>query len=439
MVSPVAIAAGISLGVAAVAVGAIRGRALAGRAAAALGAVLLGATPWIILLLRAQHDPLLNQGNPSDLEALISVMRRDQYAVAPLWPRRAPPWIQLANIFQYADWQFAMGVARRPEFSAARLLVSVLFAVLGVLGSLEHRARHRSSWLAMSILLVSGTLLAAVQLNLRAGPTIGVGVLPDDAPHEPRDRDYFFALGFWVWGGWAAMGGWRAAANAGNARKWAPLLVAFIPVVLNWKANDKRRSPDADLPRAFAAALLKPLQRSTVLFTAGDNDTYPLWYMQRAESFRPDVVVVTIPLLGADWYRAELHRRWDLSDPPETAPWTGTRDAIAMVARKARERGLPVAFDVSVPSNYREAAGTGWTLQGLTYLHTGGIGVVYDHRRLQQAAADVAPYVAAERPEEGIDYTPGYVRRLMKCPSLALSDSTGDGPPNLLATTCNLR
>lgn len=419
--------------------GAVQGRPFAARVVASLGAVALGATPWIILYIRARHDPSLNQGNPSDWASFIAVVRRDQYLVAATWPRNAPLWMQLANVLQYADWQFAIGLSPHTRFSPLRFLVSLVYVGLGVAGAAEHRARHRPSWRGMLLLLLSGTVGAAAQLNLKAGPSMGYGILPADALHEARERDYFFVLGFWVWGAWAALGAWRVARRFGPARDWAVVVVAAVAIVCNWPMTNRRGQPESRLPRAFAASLLRPLPPKSVLFVAGDNDTYPLWYLQQVEQFRPDIVVVTIPLLGADWYRDELHRRHRLADPAAVRPWRGTRDAIARISELSVALGRDVVVDVSVSAGDRGAAGSGWRYWGLVYLRTGTPGLTRDARRIEQTATDVAAALAWGSPRGTIDDTPQYIRSLLRCP-VAAEAGVVEGPLfALLASTCNFR
>jgi MFS family permease len=64
---------------------------------------LVGMTCVLFLFIRARHDPAINQGDPSTLGRLVDVILRRQYDVAPLWPRRAPFYLQVGNVFEYAD------------------------------------------------------------------------------------------------------------------------------------------------------------------------------------------------------------------------------------------------------------------------------------------------------------------------------------------------
>src|SRR4029453_18289033 len=70
----------------------------------------VGASPFLYPPLRARHDPAVNQGNPATLRGVIEVIARRQYDVPGLYPRRAPLWLQIGNLFQYVDWQFALGL-----------------------------------------------------------------------------------------------------------------------------------------------------------------------------------------------------------------------------------------------------------------------------------------------------------------------------------------
>jgi len=75
--------------------------------------VFIGASATLYMLVRSAHDPGVNQGNPATWSRFVDVVARRQYDVPALWPRRAPAWIQLGNLAQYADWQVAFGLDRR--------------------------------------------------------------------------------------------------------------------------------------------------------------------------------------------------------------------------------------------------------------------------------------------------------------------------------------
>lgn len=416
----------------------------------ALLALAVASTALLIMFVRARHDPAINQGNPSTWSAFLEVVGRKQYAVSPPWPRRTKLWLQLANVMQYADWQFGLGLSRSPLLSIPRLAVTIAYVSLGTAGAAVHRNLHRQSWRAVTLVLLCGTLGAAAWLNLRAGPTIGYGILPPDAEHEPRERDYFFALGFWVWGAWAALGAWFVASRVARptwARRLA-LAAAAMPILLNWRAVNRRAQPEAELPRAFARGLLLSMPRRAVLVVEADNDTYPLWYLQRAERVREDVTLVTIPLLGADWYRDELARRDSILPSSRVVNFTNTDDMLARLAAFVQRTGRPLLADVSVEVAEREAMGGGWTYRGFAFQQGDEGAPDRDLRAIHQAAEYALGSGVLKRPVgPSLDVVPAYIQNLMRCP-LAMDtaterrrerDALAPQAVAQLASTCNFK
>ena len=182
---------------------------------------LVGASAVLFMLIRAQHDPAINQANPASIRALFDAVQRHQYDVAPLWPRRAPLWLQFGNVFEYADWQFALGLGPEPGPTVARTSFTVLYALLGIYGAVHHRAMDRASWRTWLVLLLTSSIGVVLYLNLRAGASYGAGVLPLGAQHEARDRDYFFTWAFVCWGAWAGFGAVQLAVER-ELRQAAP-------------------------------------------------------------------------------------------------------------------------------------------------------------------------------------------------------------------------
>ena len=88
--------------------------------------------------------------------------------------------------------------------------------------------------------------------------------------------------------------------------------------------------------------MLARVPPSGVFLALGDNDTYPLWYLQQAEGTRRDVTVVTIPLLPAKWYRAELARRYKLLDSASVENWLGRDSTVALITKRSYGQNRPV-------------------------------------------------------------------------------------------------
>jgi hypothetical protein len=280
-------------------------------------------------------------------------------------------------------------------------------------------------------------------LNLKAGSSLGWGVLPDDAPHEARERDYFFVLGFWAWGCFAGYG----ALALLRMRRWpAPLslLVLFVPLLGNWRVSDRSSEPRATAARDLAAALLSSAPPRAVLFTAGDNDSYPLWYLQQVEGERMDVVLVTLSLLPAVWYQAELGRRTGLRSRDEPVPgarWQHEQVA-AQLAAAARRAGRPVAASPAVTAAERALLGGGWRLEGMVYRSRtrgdGTIGPAVVDTGLAHAWARRAPAFPSPGPPL-VDDVVTSMLALLACPRLA-EPWTGDlAQRDSLEVKCNLR
>ena len=121
-------------------------RSAAKEMVAILGLTAVAATAFLFLLLRSRLDPAINQGNPSSVAGLIDVIARRQYDVPGLWPRRAPFWLQIGNVFEYIDWQFALGLDRAVGASWLRTPFTPVFLALGVAGSVAHRRVDRRTW-----------------------------------------------------------------------------------------------------------------------------------------------------------------------------------------------------------------------------------------------------------------------------------------------------
>ena len=413
------------------------------RTAIAIVAVaLLAFSALLILPARAAHDPLINQGNPRTLEQLGYLVARRQYAVQGMWPRQAPFWLQLANWFEYADWQFALSLGPTVIPTVPRVLATIAFASLGVVGARWHYVENRRSWKAVALLFLCGTLGVIVYLNLKAGRSFAWSFVPEDARHEARDRDYFFVLGFWAWGIWAGIGAVRLARRLALP-SWLGVAVAALPIALNWPAVDRRGEPEAGMARELARELLEPLPPRSVLFVSGDNDTYPLWYVQAVEGLRRDVTVVTLPLLGAEWYTAELRRRWGL-----ISSGGGIPERIApQIAASAEVQGRPVAAALTVSAEDRNLLSRSWTVIGLSAIAGSNEGsllnrdstvIQVDSSSVAAQARRIASWSPGRGPRPQTDPVHEFYWGVLKCPRLLLSARSTVVAASL-DSLCNLR
>ena len=424
----------------------VAGRAQRRESAATIVVALLAISALAVLVVRARFDPWLNEGAPTTLHSLWDVVGRRQYGAGGMWPRQAPLWAQIANWFEYADWQVALGVSNGVAPSWWRTPITIAFALLGVAGSHTHFRVHPRSWRAFALLFVCASAGLIVYLNFKAGASFGVGVLADNVPHEVRDRDYFFVLGFWVWGAWAGTGAVALARRA--SAQWVPIgvLAAAAPLVLTAPAADRRAEPERSVALAVAHALLDSAPRDAVLITGGDNDSFPAWYAQAVEGMRPDVTVVVAPLLGTEWYRAQLARRASLVMQGDVVPTRAAGTMIAAVAREARARHRPVAVSLMAGADIRSAAGDLTVARGLVYVEPAlapdAVHLGADVPNVDTAAALAIAHAYPLAPPEadtGIDPAPESFLAYLRCPAQYLAIARGGIALSSLDSVCKLR
>jgi hypothetical protein len=136
-------------------------------------------------------------------------------------------------------------------------------------------------------------------------------------PNEPRERDYVLVGSFMVycmWIGFGVIALWNLFKErlnlSGNAAAFGALaLVLTAPAVMLWQNWDDHNRGHHTGARDYAINFLESCDKNAIIFTFGDNDTYPLWYAQEVENVRTDVRVVNLSLLAVDWYIDQLRRK----------------------------------------------------------------------------------------------------------------------------------
>jgi hypothetical protein len=119
-------------------------------------------------------------------------------------------------------------------------------------------------------------------------------------------------------------------------------VMPFAPALLNWTAVDRRTDAVEERARLDASDMLTRVPPSGVFLALGDNDTYPLWFLQQGDGVRKDVTVVALPLLAAKWYRAELARRYKLLDSATVERWPGRDSAVSVLTKRSYNQNRPV-------------------------------------------------------------------------------------------------
>lgn len=321
---------------------------------AILVAGFLGISIHLFLPVRAAQGPVINEAEPtcesfgdavtsvvtygnSGCAELSSALKREQYQKPPVGLRQAPLSAQFQNWFQYFDWQWARGLdAGDPLLGGTRTGVTALFIVLGILGLVEHWRHDPKSGAYMTTLFAVLSIGLTYYLNFKYGYSIPAPEPDTLDKHEVRERDYFFIVGFSVWGLMAGIGIatlWRRAYEALVARGgWAqgkamlagaPVLgLALVPLVLNfdWARRDNDYSA-----RDWAYNLLMSVEPYGLIFTNGDNDTFPLWYLQEVEGIRRDVTIAVTSYLNTPWYVTQLRKLTRPCSPDQDPDADSTR------------------------------------------------------------------------------------------------------------------
>jgi MFS family permease len=186
--------------------------------------------------------------------------------------------------------------------------------ILGIIGALWHFKRNQKDAGIVGLLFFFTGIAIVLYLNQN--------------PLQPRERDYAYTGSFYAFAIWIGLGV-AGIADFFKPRFKAPtaaLLATIIgllaaPILMakeGW--NDHNRSSKFTA-RDMAANYLESCAPNAILFTYGDNDTYPLWYVQEVENIRPDVRVVNLSLLGTDWYIRQMKKKVNQAEAlPITMP-----------------------------------------------------------------------------------------------------------------------
>lgn len=218
-------------------------------------------------------------------------------------------WISGINFID--EWHLGMPQEGLPSDvinNKARNTYYFLPLILGLIGLFYLYNRDKKLfWVMMVFFLFSG-LAIQVYTNVR--------------PFEPRERDYSVVGSFYVFAMWIGFGVYALfdlLRKYSNHKFLAPAITLIclvsVPLILavnNWDDHDRSGKETA---HAMAIKYLESCAPNAILFTIGDNDTFPLWYAQEIEGIRTDVKVVNTSLFQTDWYIDQMKRKAYESDP----------------------------------------------------------------------------------------------------------------------------
>ena len=185
--------------------------------------------------------------------------------------------------------------------------------ILGICGLLFHyRRNRRDTWVLFTVFFMAG-LAIVIYLN--------------QSPYQPRERDYAYPGSFYAFCVWIGFGVLflydqlsKKAATMGIAIG-STALGMVVPGIMAQQGWDDHNRSLRTLSRDVAINYLQSCAPNAILFTNGDNDTFPLWYAQEVEGIRTDVRVVNLSLLQTDWYIRQMRRAaYDSKPVPFTIP-----------------------------------------------------------------------------------------------------------------------
>jgi tetratricopeptide (TPR) repeat protein len=174
--------------------------------------------------------------------------------------------------------------------------------IFGIIGLIFHISKRPQEALALGILfLITG---------------VAIILFSNQPPNEPRERDYvlvgsMFTFCMWIGLSVSALYGTLKdfIKNAQGSAALATAVVIIAPLIMgfqNWDDHSRAKHTGA---RDYAVNFLESCAPNAIVFTYGDNDTYPLWYAQEVEGIRTDVRVINFSLLAVDWYIDQLRRK----------------------------------------------------------------------------------------------------------------------------------
>jgi Protein O-mannosyl-transferase TMEM260-like len=301
-------------------------RTFQGRNFVLLGSALffLGLTVHLMMMIRAAAvpEPFINQTDPETFDSLMSVLRREQYPKLQDGGRKAPLVWQFGYYYNYLLNQFYFLGNNGSKLAAmSSVLGPFLLAAVGLVQGF--RRLMPLILLPLVNYLMNGEVLTLV-LNF--------------SDHEVRERDYFYFAAFLFFAIFIGLGassllrfavgteGKSAAAIQKLGGNWRKGLtqVPFTPMAkvtaivlilialmqanpLEQKFFEHDRSENR-ISYEYAWNILAGLDENAIIFTNGDNDTFPIWYLQAVEKFRTDVTVVNLSLVNLPWYIKQLKR-----------------------------------------------------------------------------------------------------------------------------------
>jgi hypothetical protein len=294
--------------------------------------IILGFTTYTMIIIRANQHPPMNENNPDNFSRLISYLNREQYGDWPFFKRRwsgepqhQSTWAnyksdldffwryQMDHMFnRYVAWNY---IGRESWVQDTGVNWKQLYGIPFFVGLLGLYFHFRKDWKMGAAFLVLFFFMGFLTVFYQ-----------NQQESQPRERDYFYSGAFFVFAVWIALGirglidiVERKTIVRGKITGMSIgiLLVSavFIPGRMfhtNYFTHDRSKNW---LPWDYSYNLLQSCAPNGILITNGDNDTFPLWYLQDVEGVRRDIRIVNLSLLNTEWYIKQLKNETPYGTP----------------------------------------------------------------------------------------------------------------------------
>jgi len=269
--------------------------------------------------IRSSLNPRIDENNPSrNWRTFENFLDRKQYQqesmVERMFHRRGSWSNHFGRHSHMGFWSYF-----EEQYSGAGWSFIAPFFLLGLIGLITAILKRLEIGLPFLTLFLVSSVGLILYMNFADGTKYDFNT--GDAYLEVRDRDYFFTPAFVFFGiamgvGVSAVVLWLKNRIAGSdsykgltvvTGAWVLALLPAVTLAHNYHACDRSANV---IPYLYAANILDTCEPNAILFTSGDNDTFPLWCIQEVYGYRLDVRVVNLSLLNTDWYVEQMKNRY---------------------------------------------------------------------------------------------------------------------------------
>lgn len=234
-------------------------------------------------------------------------------------------WISGINVvdkvFIGGDPQLLPDLLRQDKSRNTYYFLPLILGILGITFQIKRRKTGgTASFLVVTTLFILTGIAIVFYLNQH--------------PLQPRERDYAYAASFYafsIWIGFGVLYLWQLVSHIMKQRHSALVAAIFglsIPTILSFENWDDHNRSDRYMARDMAYNYLSSCDENGIIFTNGDNDTFPLWYMQEVEGMRTDVRVCNLSYLNTWWYIEQMRKEsYESSSVPFSLDKNDTRMA----------------------------------------------------------------------------------------------------------------